>query len=94
MQKTQETQVSSLDREEILEKEMATHCGTLAWKIPWAEESGRLQSMGQHRARHYCVTKHTAHTYIGSLVIEMRFRKKSIVQRPELRIPGFQLGYI
>ena len=46
MQKTQETQVSSLDREEILEKEMATHCGILAWKIPWAEESGRLQSMG------------------------------------------------
>ena len=47
-----ETQVSSLDWEEILEQEMATHSSILAWKIPWAEEPGRLQSMGQHRVRH------------------------------------------
>ena len=52
MQKTNETQVSSLDWEEILEQEMATHSSILAWKIPRAEEPGRLQSMGQHRVRH------------------------------------------
>ena len=36
----------------IQEKAMATHSSTLAWKIPWTEESGRLQSMGSHRVRH------------------------------------------
>ena len=41
-----ETQVQSLGWEDPLEKEMATHSGTLAWKIPWMEEPGRLQSMG------------------------------------------------
>ena len=41
-----ETQVRSLGWEDPLEKEMATHCSTLVWKIPWMEEPGRLQSMG------------------------------------------------
>ena len=38
----QETQVRSLGREDPVEKEMVTHSGTLAWKIPWTEEPGRL----------------------------------------------------
>ena len=42
----QETRVQSLRREDPLEKETATHSSTLAWRIPWAEEPGRLQSMG------------------------------------------------
>ena len=42
----QETQVQSLSLEHALEKEMATHSSTLAWKIPWMEEPGGLQSMG------------------------------------------------
>ena len=42
----QETQVQSLGREDLLEKEMATHSSILAWKIPWMVEPGRLQSMG------------------------------------------------
>ena len=42
----QETWVRSLGWEDPLEKEMATHSSTLAWKIPWTEEPGRLQSMG------------------------------------------------
>ena len=42
----QEPWVPSLGREDPLEKEMATHSTTLAWKIPWTEEPGRLQSMG------------------------------------------------
>ena len=47
-----ETWVQSLGREDPLEKEMATHSSTLAWKIPWTEEPGRLQSMGSQRVRH------------------------------------------
>ena len=49
---TRETPVRSLDREDTLEKEMATHSSTLAWKIPWTEEPGRLQSMGSQRVGH------------------------------------------
>ena len=45
----QETQVQSLGREDLLEKEMAPHSSILAWKIPWMEEPGRLQSMGSQR---------------------------------------------
>ena len=45
-QKTQETGVQSLGQEDPLEKEMAIHSIILAWKIPWAEESGGLQFMG------------------------------------------------
>ena len=48
----QETQVRSLGQEDPLEKEMATHSSTLAWKIPWIEEPGGLQSMGSQRVRH------------------------------------------
>ena len=48
----QETQVRSLGWEDPLEKEMATHASTLAWKIPWTEEPGRLQSMGSQRVEH------------------------------------------
>ena len=48
----QETQVQSLDWEDLLEKEMATHSSILAWKIPWTEEPGRLQFMGSQRVRH------------------------------------------
>ena len=47
-----ETRVRSLGREDPLEKEMATHSSTLAWKIPWTEEPGRLQSMGLQRVGH------------------------------------------
>ena len=47
-----EAGVRSLDREDPLEKEMATHSSTSAWKIPWTEECGRLQSMGSQRVGH------------------------------------------
>ena len=48
----QETQVRSLGWEDPLEKEMAIHSSTTAWKIPWTEEPGRLQSMGSQRVGH------------------------------------------
>ena len=48
----QETRVLSLGWEDPLEKEMAIHSSILAWKIPWMEEPGGLQSMGQQRVGH------------------------------------------
>ena len=47
-----ETWVQSLGQEDAQEKEMATHCSILDWKIPWTEECGRLQSMGSQRVGH------------------------------------------
>ena len=47
-----ENRVRSLGQEDPLEKEMATHSSTLAWKIPWIEESGGLHSMGVQRVRY------------------------------------------
>ena len=47
-----ETQVRSLGQEDPLEKDVATHFSTLAWKIPWMEEPGGLQSMGLQRVGH------------------------------------------
>ena len=49
---TQETRVQSLGQEGPLEKEMATHSSTLAWKIRWTEEPGRLHSIGSQRVGH------------------------------------------
>ena len=51
-----ETRVWSLGWDDPLEKEMATHSSTLAWRIPWREEPGRLQSMGLQRAGHEWAT--------------------------------------
>ena len=48
----QETQVQPLSLEDCLEKEMATHSSILAWRLPWTEEPGRLQSMGSQRVGH------------------------------------------
>ena len=50
--KMRETRVQSLGREDLLEKEMATHSSILTWKIPWMVEPGRLQSMGSQRVGH------------------------------------------
>ena len=48
----QETWIQFLGHEDLLEREMAPHFSILAWKIPWMEEPGRLQSMGSQRVRH------------------------------------------
>ena len=56
-----ETWVQSLGREDLLEKEMATHSSMLAWKIPWMEEPGRLQSMGLQSVGHDWVTHSLTH---------------------------------
>ena len=63
-----ETQVWSLGRENPLEKEMATHSSTLAWKIPWTEEPCRLQSMVSQRVRHDWAASLThSYVYISSV---------------------------
>ena len=54
-----ETWVWSLGQEDTLEEDMATHSSILAWRIPWTEEPGRLQSTGSQRIRHDWVTKHS-----------------------------------
>ena len=51
-----ETQIQSLGQKDPLEKEKATHCSILAWKIPWTEEPGRLQSMWSQRVGHNWAT--------------------------------------
>ena len=51
------TWVRALGWEDLLEKEVATHSSILAWRIPWTEEHGGLQSMGSQRVRHDLVTK-------------------------------------
>ena len=60
----QETQVRFLDREDLLEKEMATYSSILAWRIPWTEEPGRLQSMGSQESDPTEWLSTNTHTYI------------------------------
>ena len=62
MQETQERWVQSLGWEDLLEKEVATHSSILAWKIPWTEEPGGLQSMESQRVEHDLVTNNNNYT--------------------------------
>ena len=64
-----ETQARSLGREDLLEKEMATHSSILAWKIPWTEEPGRLQSMGLQRVGHDRATSSSSTSSIPYLYV-------------------------
>ena len=59
-----ETRVQPLGRGDLLKKGMATHSSIFAWKIPWTEETGRLQSMGSQRV---------GHSWMASLHIPMCF---------------------
>ena len=63
MQEMQESRVQSTVWEDSLEKEMVTHFGILAWKIPWTEEPGVLWSMRSQKVRHDQAIEYT-HTYI------------------------------
>ena len=60
-----ETGVRALGLEDPLEKEMAIHSSTLAWKILWTEERGRVQSMGLQRVGYDLVTKQQQYAYIS-----------------------------
>ena len=73
----QETQVPFLDWEDPLEKGMATHSIILAWRIPWTEESGRLQSMGLQRVGHDKWLSHTLRWYQWYLIFKTIIRISS-----------------
>ena len=62
----QEIWVWSLGREDPLQKETGTHSSIVAWRIPWTEEPGRVQSVGSHRVRHDCSNLAHMHTEITS----------------------------
>jgi len=70
-----ETRVQSLGREDLLEKEMAPHSSILAWKIPWTEEPGRLQSMGSQRVRHDGATSLSLSLYNITMVFTVTIKK-------------------
>ena len=80
----QEIQVWSLGQEDLLEKEMATHSGTLAWNISWTEKPGRLQSMGSQRVRHDWPT---------SLSL-LSFQSDCTIYIPTSKVWGFQSLHI
>ena len=67
----QETQVQSLGWHDCLGKEMATHSSILAWRIPWTEESGGLQSRGSLRVGHNWATNTPLHWQVGHLTTEL-----------------------
>ena len=62
----QETQVRFLSEEDPLEKEITTHSSILAWKTPWTEEPGGLQSTGLQRVRHDLATKRQQPPHAGA----------------------------
>ena len=68
MQETQEMQVQSLGQEDALEEEMAIHSSILAWRIPWSEEPGGLQSMGSQSQTQLSDCTHTYSNGVYSLV--------------------------
>ena len=71
----QETSVRSLGQEYPLEEGMGTYSSVLAWRIPWIEEPGGLQSMGSQRVRHNSATKHsTAQGCIKALSWPLAYR--------------------
>ena len=65
MQVMQETWAPSLGGEDVLEEQMETHSSILAWKIPWTEEPGELQSMGSQRVR-----DDLAHKYLTTKILQ------------------------
>ena len=71
----QETWIRSLGQEDPLEKGMATRSSTLAWRIPWTAEPGRLQSMGLQRVGHDCVTNFHFHFLGNSWIVLFCTRK-------------------
>ena len=68
-----ETWVRALGWEDPLEKEMAIHSSTIAWKIPWTEEPGRLQSMGSQTVRHNLATSLSLSLYVSKREVSILY---------------------
>ena len=77
MQETQEKRVRSLGWEDSLEEGMATHSSILAWRIPWTEEPGGLQSTGSQRVGHDWTTEHSQAHSPGGLTTPCYLRATS-----------------
>ena len=94
MQETQEMQVQSLGGEEPLEEEMATCSSILAWKIPWTEEPGGLQSMGLQRVGHNWACTRTPYSshrkspFRGSFVMSLSRDASWILAPATQLLPG------
>ena len=84
-----ETRVQFLGQEDPLEKEMAIHSSTLAWKIPWTEEPGRLQSMGVQRVRHNWATSPTKNVMLK--ILQVRLQQYVNCELPDVQV-GFRKG--
>ena len=90
-----ETQVWSLGQEDPLEKEMASHPSILAWRIPWMEEPGRLQSMGSQRVGHdWATSPHFTSLMIASCIINSLTNSVSVQVNKLQNIALVQQGYI
>ena len=81
----QETQFRSLGQEESLEKEMATYSSILAWRIPWTEKFGGLQSIGSQRVRHGLVTEHALLGGNGPQINSGRWGLHGVISLPVKR---------
>ena len=86
----QETRVGSLGWEDPLEKEMATHSSTLAWRIPWREKPGRLQSMGSQRVGHNWATSLSLFTFNVSRSLLHFFKKYRKIRIKENKTQGYR----
>ena len=84
----QETWVQSLGQEDHLEKEMATQSSILAWRIPWTEESGELQSTESQRIRHDWVTNTFIFTMENNMQIPQKVKNRSTI-RSSNSTPGY-----
>ena len=82
----QETQIWSLGWEDPLEKDMATHSSSLAWRIPWTEEPGRLQSMGLQRVGHDWVTSLHVIGTITFIKLKLCIRHLTYISYPPSRL--------
>ena len=83
-----DTRVQSLGQEDPLEKEIATHSSTLAWKIPWTEEPCKLQSMGSQRVRHDWATSLHRHlnTITSKITLVLTFWHNSQIQKGRVKL--------
>ena len=88
----QETQVQSLGWEDPLEKGIATHSSILAWRIPWTEEPGSLQSRGSRRVRHGLATNTTQTTFIFPQVQTLRIPEQNQSSAGTKRIKKYLKG--
>ena len=84
----QETWVRSLGRKDPLEKEMATHSSSLAWRIPWMEKPGGLQSTGSQRVRHNRASELTEKHLSAQLLIAARTAQLLLPQLLPICLPS------